>query len=80
MSTRPVIVRSYRMYRFEGWLFSDWHLWPLKKNGELRAKAGRQFFQMWTRFDALPKAEKEKLRVGGGCRMIRMKGVVANAK
>jgi hypothetical protein len=34
---------------------------------------------LWKRFDALSKAEKEKHRVGGGCEVIRMKGVRADA-
>lgn len=79
MSTSRVIVRSYRMYRFEGWLFNDYSICPLKKNGAPRARAGRQFFQMLARFDALPKDEREKCRVVVECQSVRMKGV-ANAK
>ena len=84
MSTRTVFLCFPRIYTFEGWTFEDaggrsGFAWPLKQNGDPRAKAGRQFYQMWKRFDALSKSEKEKLRVGGGCEVIRMKGVRANA-
>ncbi len=84
MSTSAVIVCSARRYCFEGWTFEDSTCrygfpWPLKKNGDPKEKAGRQFYQMWKRFDALPKAEKEKHRLGGGCEVFRMKGVRADA-
>jgi hypothetical protein len=73
------------IYTFEGWTFQSYCAqqfgpWPLKQNGAPRAKAGRQFEMMWRRFDALPETEKEKHRVGGGCEVLRMKGVRADAK
>jgi hypothetical protein len=61
-----------RLYRFEGWFF-EFHSycgpWPLRKDGELRARADRKFWQMIERFQALPKAEQETYRAGGlgGC-------------
>lgn len=84
MSTSTVFLCGPRMYSFEGWTFEDADMmagpWPLKQNGDPRAKAGRQFYQMWTRFDALTESERATCRVGGGCQVLRMKGVVANAK
>ena len=84
MSTSTAFLCGPRIYTFEGWTFEDAGMmagpWPLKQNGDPRAKAGRQFYLMWGRFDALPKAEKEKHRLGGGCEVIRMKGVRADAK
>jgi hypothetical protein len=84
MSTSTAFLCGPRIYTFEGWTFENagsrsGFPWPLKQNGDPRAKAGRQFYQMWKRFDALPKAEKEKHRLGGGCEVIRMKGVRADA-
>jgi hypothetical protein len=59
-----------RIYEYENWLF-DWPAyggpWPLKQDGELRQRAGRRFWQMITRFDALPAAEQAQHRIGGGC-------------
>jgi hypothetical protein len=79
MKTSTVFVCSARQYRFEGWTFEDASNscgpWPLKQNGDPRAKAGRQFYKMWGRFDVLPKAEKEKHRVGGGCEVLEMPGI-----
>jgi hypothetical protein len=85
MKTSTVFLCSARRYCFEGWTFEgsagrNGFPWPLKKNGDPKEKAGRQFFQMLKRFDALPKAEKETHRMGGGCEVIRMKGVRVDAK
>jgi len=59
-----------RIYEFEGWCF-EWHAcsgpWPMKKDGELRKRAGRTFYNMVERFCKLSKADREKYRVGGGC-------------
>lgn len=60
-----------RVYEFEGWTF-EWHSycgpWPLKKNGDPRFAAGRRFWQMIKRFDALSPEERVKCRiVDGGC-------------
>jgi hypothetical protein len=83
MSATIVWMCSARQYRFEGWLFEDARSscgpWPLKKNGDPREKAGRQFYLMWGRFDKLSKAEKEKHRVGGGCERFEFPGANAEA-
>lgn len=59
-----------RIYQFEGWRFEYGNVfpWPLRKDGELRKRAGRKFYTMIKRFDSLSKDEQEKHRVGGGCR------------
>ena len=71
-----VFLCGPRIYTFEGWTFEDAGMaagpWPLKKNGDPREKAGRQFYQMWGRFYKLSDEEKEKLRLGGGCKMIKL--------
>lgn len=59
-----------RLYEYAGWFF-EYHSycgpWPLRQDGELRARAGRVFWAMIARFEALPEAERESYRVGGGC-------------
>lgn len=58
------------LYEFEGWFFEESGYggpWPLNKNGERRKCAGRIWWKVWSRFDALPEAEKKKYRIGGGC-------------
>lgn len=59
-----------RIYEFDGWIF-EYHMtggpWPLKKDGELRKRAGRTFYKVIAKFDKLTIEEKEKYRVGGGC-------------
>jgi hypothetical protein len=78
MSTSTAFLCGPRIYTFEGWTFEDVGMmagpWPLKQNGDPRAKAGRQFYLMWGRFDKLSKAEKEKHRVGGGCERFEFPG------
>jgi len=59
------------VYEFGGWRF-EYHVytgpWPLRKDGELRARAGRKFYSMWERFSNLTTAEQRKCRVRkGGC-------------
>ena len=58
-----------RIYEFDGWLFEYGPIgvWPLKRNGEPRARAGRRFYQMLDRFTALSEDERTKCREGGGC-------------
>jgi hypothetical protein len=59
-----------RLYEFEEWFFEEGSYggpWPLRKDGELRKRAGRKFWKMWTKFDAMTDAQKKKCRVGGGC-------------
>ena len=58
------------LYQYAGWLFevhSYCGPWPCKRNGELRARAGRVFYAVYERFAALDEAERETYRVGGGC-------------
>lgn len=59
-----------RVYEFDGWLFEVPAYtcpWPLKKDGEPRARAGRKFWDVVARFDKLSDKEKKAHRVGGGC-------------
>lgn len=59
------------LYKFEGWFFelhSYCGPWPLCKDGELRKRAGRVFWKVWERFNALSNEEKEQhLIEKGGC-------------
>ena len=59
-----------RIYKYKGWFFevhSYCGPWPLKKDGELRKRAGRVFWKVWASFDKLSKEDQEKHREGGGC-------------
>ena len=59
-----------RLYEFEGWFFEDHAYcgpWPLRKDAELRKRAGRTFYAVYDRFNKLSKEDKQKYRVGGGC-------------
>jgi hypothetical protein len=59
-----------RLYEFEGWFFEFGAYggpWPLRKDGEPRKRAGKKFWEMFTRFLALPEGQKKSCRVGGGC-------------
>lgn len=70
MSELHGFICGPRLYEFEGWFF-EVHAgsgpWPLKKDGELRKRAGRTWWKVWGTFDALTESEKQKYRVGGGC-------------
>ena len=61
---------SPRIYEYRGWLW-EYSMysgpWPLRKDGELRKRAGRKFWKMWSEWQDLPDDEKQKTRVGGGC-------------
>jgi hypothetical protein len=63
-------ICSPRIYKYAGWQF-EYHdhsgAWPLDADGEPLAQAGQAFWNMIRRFYALPKAERETYRVGGGC-------------
>ena len=64
------IVCSPRVYEFKGWTFevsSASGPWPLRKDGELRKRAGRVFWKVYSEWEDLPDDEKQKTRVGGGC-------------
>ena len=52
-----------RIYQYEGWVF-EVHSYcgphPLNKNGELKKRVGRKFWEMWDRFSSEPnKAQHE---------------------
>jgi hypothetical protein len=64
------IVCSPRIYSYKGWTFeinSASGPWPLRKGGELRARAGRVFWKVWSEFEDLTDEQKKDCRVGGGC-------------
>lgn len=58
-----------RTYEFEGWNFEYGPsvVWPLKKNGEPRQRAGKKFYSTLDRFCQLTDEQKIKHRTGGGC-------------
>ena len=53
-----------RIYEYEGWTFEQGYcgLWPVYADD-----AGQDFFDTIARFEALPEAERETYRRGGGC-------------
>lgn len=59
---------SPRLYEYDGWFF-EWGRfpWPLKKNGDPRTNAVRDFYDMFDRFSNMSEEERESYRVGGGC-------------
>jgi len=64
---------SNRVYEFKGWVFELSACsgpWPLKKNGDLRKRAGRVFYKVYDDFVKLSQCEKKKFRIGGGCQQI----------
>ena len=54
------------LYRYDGWYF-EWQSygspWPLCNDGELRKRAGREFWRMIDRFQKLTPAERKQYRV-----------------
>lgn len=49
------------VYRYDGWLFEFSRVvgpWPLCQDGEPRKRAGRMFWRMWERFNALSDEDK----------------------
>lgn len=63
-------VCSTPVYEYKGWTFEVHYNsgpWPLRKDGEVRALAGRMFWRMFSEWDDLTDDEKQKTRVGGGC-------------
>jgi len=58
-----------RTYQFGKWTFEYGHggCWPLKANGDIRARAGKKVYNDLAEFFALSDAEKEAHRIGGGC-------------
>jgi len=57
------IVCGPSLYKFNGWFF-EWHSycgpWPLRKDGELRKRAGRKFWKVIEEFQKLSKEERKK--------------------
>lgn len=63
-------ICSPSVYEYKGWLFEDSGYsgpWPLRKDWEPRARAGRVFWKVWGEWQALPETEKRKSRICGGC-------------
>lgn len=58
-----------RIYKFGKWTFEYGHggCWPLKKNGDPRARAGKKFYADLAEFFTLSDKYKEAYRIGGGC-------------
>jgi hypothetical protein len=57
-----------RLYKYKGWFFEvnpSCGPWPLKKDGELRKRAGLVFYGIFDQFNN--EKDKEQFRVGGGC-------------
>ena len=74
MSTIRGFICGPRLYKYEGWFFEDHAYcgpWPLKKDGELRKRAGRKFYAMYKRFNSVAQEQQKKFRIGGGCVPIR---------
>ncbi len=65
------IVCTTRVYKYKNWLFEIHNYcgpWPLKKDYELRKRAGKQFFKMYSEFNKLSNEEKSKYLIQpGGC-------------
>lgn len=58
------------VYEYEGITFEyspTGGPWPLKKDGELKKLAGKKFYAMFKRFNALPDDVKKSHKIGGGC-------------
>jgi len=57
---------NQKVYSFNGWFF-EWHSycgpWPLKKDGELRKRAGDKFWKVIEKFQKLNSEQKENCRV-----------------
>ena len=70
MTELPGWICHARVYEYKGWTFevnSASGPWPLRKDGELRARAGRVFWKVWSEWEDLSDEQKQQTRVGGGC-------------
>jgi hypothetical protein len=58
-----------KIYKYNGITFEYGYCgpWPLKKNGDPKAKAGKKFYESMDGFYKLTDKEKELHRVSGGC-------------
>lgn len=65
----PIVhISTPTFYQFEGWLFEysrtkPFGPWPVKKDLEPRARAGRKFYEMFGRFISMRESEQEKCRI-----------------
>jgi hypothetical protein len=60
-------IATQKVYKFEGWLIEydrnkPLGPWPLKKDYELRERAGKKFYEVFSRFLELSIKDQEKLR------------------
>lgn len=64
-----IMLCSPRIYIYNGKTFEYGPMgcWPLKKNLEQRALAGRRFYDSIADFFDLTDKEREQYRAGGGC-------------
>jgi len=70
MNRMTGVICSSPIYEYCGWLFEyDPYrgVWPLKKDGEHRKKAGNKFWKVFSEWFDLSEKEQRKTRVGGGC-------------
>ena len=61
------------IYEYQGVLFEipkTGGPWPLKKDGDPKARADKKFYDLMVEFNALPTDEQEAYRLGGGCMTI----------
>lgn len=68
MATSIIHISHSVIFKYDGWVF-EYHRnkpfppWPLKKDLEPRARAGRNFWYMFGRFSELSIEEQEKFRI-----------------
>lgn len=61
-------ICTSRTYHYNGWDFEyGYNCWPLKKNGELRAKCGMKFLTDIEEFFKPSDEDQKQFRTGGGC-------------
>lgn len=67
------IVCGPSVYGFRGWVFEVHSFcgpWPLKKDMELRKRAGKRFWDVWAEWDRLTSKEKKDTQLHqGGCQL-----------
>jgi hypothetical protein len=58
-----------KLYNFNGieFEFSSIGPWPLKKDGDPKARCGKRFYDSIHQWSIMKPEEQEKHRVGGGC-------------
>lgn len=68
--TKPIIhLNIPKSYTFNGVDFEMTYSgpWPLKKDGDPKARAGRGFYKRIKDWCKMTDADREKYRTGGGC-------------